>query len=160
MKPHRVRMAHSLILHYGLYSKMDVYRPRRAEAEDMEKFHTADYISFLQNVTPDNVVGGWSSCGCADIWLPACGCKRASCGPAATGGGRGATWRCCWLAGGASAGGLRAAGDAVQPTWGCEPCLHPPPPLVTLWWLLPTKYQTRPPPTPQPPPPPHPPHPR
>lgn len=27
MKPHRVRMAHSLILHYGLYSQMQV-RPR------------------------------------------------------------------------------------------------------------------------------------
>lgn len=54
MKPHRVRMAHSLILHYGLYSQMQVYRPRKADAEDMQRFHTADYIEFLRNVNPDN----------------------------------------------------------------------------------------------------------
>eukprot|EP00887_Chlorella_sp_A99_P004904 scaffold4.g4904.t1 len=54
MKPHRVRMAHSLILHYGLYSKMDVFRPRRAEAEDMEAFHSADYVEFLRTVAPDS----------------------------------------------------------------------------------------------------------
>lgn len=29
MKPHRVKMAHSLILHYGLYKQMEV-RERRA----------------------------------------------------------------------------------------------------------------------------------
>lgn len=27
MKPHRVKMAHSLILHYGLYRQMEVRRP-------------------------------------------------------------------------------------------------------------------------------------
>lgn len=25
----------------------------------MERFHTADYIEFLRNVNPDNMVGGW-----------------------------------------------------------------------------------------------------
>lgn len=25
MKPHRVRMAHNLILNYGLYKKMEIY---------------------------------------------------------------------------------------------------------------------------------------
>lgn len=25
MKPHRIRMAHSLIMNYGLYSKMEIY---------------------------------------------------------------------------------------------------------------------------------------
>jgi histone deacetylase 1/2 len=53
MKPHRVRMAHSLILHYGLYSQMDCYRPRRAAAEDLTAFHSEDYVQFLKTVTQD-----------------------------------------------------------------------------------------------------------
>lgn len=28
MKPHRVRMTHNLVVNYGLYRKMDVFRPR------------------------------------------------------------------------------------------------------------------------------------
>ena len=28
MKPHRIRMAHSLILHYGLHERLDVRVPR------------------------------------------------------------------------------------------------------------------------------------
>jgi acetoin utilization deacetylase AcuC-like enzyme len=56
MKPHRVRMAHSLILHYGLYSRMQVYCPHLAEAEDVAKFHAEDYVDFLQSVSPNNVV--------------------------------------------------------------------------------------------------------
>ena len=53
MKPHRVRMTHSLVLHYGLYSQMDCFRPRRAEAEDLCKFHSEDYVAFLKTVTQD-----------------------------------------------------------------------------------------------------------
>jgi acetoin utilization deacetylase AcuC-like enzyme len=30
MKPHRIKLAHHLILSYGLYRKMEVYRPHRA----------------------------------------------------------------------------------------------------------------------------------
>ncbi|KAL6769853.1 HDA13 [Auxenochlorella protothecoides x Auxenochlorella symbiontica] len=55
MKPHRVAMAHSLVLQYGLHTQMEMFRPRRAEAEDMHQFHTEDYVSFLRTVTPDNV---------------------------------------------------------------------------------------------------------
>ncbi|CAK0786536.1 Histone deacetylase 19 [Coccomyxa viridis] len=54
MKPHRVKMAHSLIVHYGLASHMEIYHPHPASAADMTKFHAEDYIEFLQNVTPDN----------------------------------------------------------------------------------------------------------
>ena len=53
MKPHRVRMAHSLILHYGLYSQMDCYRSRPAESQDMTTFHSEDYVAFLKTVTQD-----------------------------------------------------------------------------------------------------------
>lgn len=55
MKPHRIAVAHNLVLNYGLTSKMKVYRPYRASAHDMCRFHTEDYINFLQNVTPDTI---------------------------------------------------------------------------------------------------------
>ena len=108
MKPHRIRMAHNLVLNYGLYKKMEVYvsittwgsntqahpimaaavcrvgrwrearraektmvlsmltqrnhsrnfscpfqRPHRATFEDMTKFHSDEYVSFLRDVSPD-----------------------------------------------------------------------------------------------------------
>ena len=31
MKPHRIRMAHSLIMNYGLYTKMEIYVSRVAQ---------------------------------------------------------------------------------------------------------------------------------
>lgn len=55
MKPHRIAVAHNLVLNYGLTSKMKVYRPYRASAHDMCRFHTEDYINFLKNVTPLNI---------------------------------------------------------------------------------------------------------
>eukprot|EP01039_Chlorochromonas_danica_P004578 gene4579-5018_t len=55
MKPHRMRMAHHLILAYGLYRKMDVYRPRRASDYQIQAFHSEDYVEFLKNVSPDNL---------------------------------------------------------------------------------------------------------
>ena len=51
----RLALTHSLVLNYGLYKKMEVYRPYRATEADMERFHASDYIDFLQRVTPDNV---------------------------------------------------------------------------------------------------------
>eukprot|EP00190_Bangiopsis_sp_CCMP1999_P004825 CAMPEP_0198733348 /NCGR_PEP_ID=MMETSP1475-20131203/45008_1 /TAXON_ID= ORGANISM="Unidentified sp., Strain CCMP1999" /NCGR_SAMPLE_ID=MMETSP1475 /ASSEMBLY_ACC=CAM_ASM_001111 /LENGTH=391 /DNA_ID=CAMNT_0044496633 /DNA_START=183 /DNA_END=1358 /DNA_ORIENTATION=+ len=46
-------MANNLTLAYGLYKKMDVYRPRKAAAEELVQFHSEDYINFLKRVTPD-----------------------------------------------------------------------------------------------------------
>ncbi|XP_065833815.1 histone deacetylase 3-like [Oscarella lobularis] len=54
MKPHRLALTHSLVLHYGLYKKMTVYRPYRATEHDMAHFHTPDYVRFLRRVTPQN----------------------------------------------------------------------------------------------------------
>ena len=55
MKPHRIRMAHNLILNYGLYRKMEIYRPHKAMVEEMTKYHSDDYIKFLRSIRPDNV---------------------------------------------------------------------------------------------------------
>ena len=48
MKPHRIRMTHNLLVNYGLYRKMQIFRPFRTSAEDMTKFHSDDYIKFLK----------------------------------------------------------------------------------------------------------------
>ncbi|KHN85899.1 putative histone deacetylase 1-B [Toxocara canis] len=55
MKPHRIRMTHNLLLNYGLYRKMEVYRPQVASFEEMTKYHSDDYMSFLKNIRPDNM---------------------------------------------------------------------------------------------------------
>jgi len=55
MKPHRLKLTHHLLLSCGLYRKLDVYRPHLASAAEMTRFHTNDYIEFLQRVSPDNV---------------------------------------------------------------------------------------------------------
>jgi histone deacetylase 1/2 len=54
MKPHRVRMTHHLIMAYGLLPKMRTIIPERATATDLTRFHTDEYIQFLQLATPDN----------------------------------------------------------------------------------------------------------
>jgi len=54
MKPHRVRMTHNLLMHYGLHKEMEIFRPALASAEDMTQFHSDEYIEFLRLITPDN----------------------------------------------------------------------------------------------------------
>ena len=55
MKPHRVRMTHTLVVDYNLYKKMEIFRPGLATATDMTRFHSDDYINFLHTITPDNM---------------------------------------------------------------------------------------------------------
>ncbi|KAL9577398.1 MAG: hypothetical protein Q9203_007480, partial [Teloschistes exilis] len=55
MKPHRIRMAHSLIMNYELYKKMEIYRAKPASNHEMTQFHTDEYVEFLKKVTPDNM---------------------------------------------------------------------------------------------------------
>jgi histone deacetylase 1/2 len=54
MKPHRLKLAHHLILTYGLYKEMECYRPHPASAGEMTQFHSEEFISFLSKITPDN----------------------------------------------------------------------------------------------------------
>jgi len=55
MKPHRIRMTHNLLVNYGLYRKMQIYRAARTSQEDMTRFHSDDYIKFLKHIRPDNM---------------------------------------------------------------------------------------------------------
>ncbi|KAH7434019.1 hypothetical protein KP509_07G097000 [Ceratopteris richardii] len=54
MKPHRMRMTHSLLVHYGLHHKMEMHKPYPARTSDLCRFHADDYINFLKSVTPEN----------------------------------------------------------------------------------------------------------
>ena len=56
MKPHRIQMAHNLIVTYDLHHKMRVLSPQRATPADMMQFHTEEYINFLQMATPENIL--------------------------------------------------------------------------------------------------------
>jgi len=53
MKPHRVTMAHHLILSYDLYKHMEVYRPSLATQGMMKEYHSADYVNFMKTVNVD-----------------------------------------------------------------------------------------------------------
>lgn len=55
MKPHRLSVTHSLVLNYGLHKKMQVFRPYIASGPDMARFHSEEYIEFLQRVNPTNI---------------------------------------------------------------------------------------------------------
>jgi len=39
MKPRRIAMAHSLIESFDIYRKLDVYRSRKADREELIRFH-------------------------------------------------------------------------------------------------------------------------
>ncbi|KAL0227816.1 hypothetical protein RCL1_003959 [Eukaryota sp. TZLM3-RCL] len=54
MKPIRIRMTHSLVLSYGLYKNMTLYRPPLATTKDLTRFHSDDYVDFLSRISVDN----------------------------------------------------------------------------------------------------------
>ncbi|CAL9191480.1 unnamed protein product [Musa hybrid cultivar] len=53
MKPHRLCMTHHLVLSYGLYKKMEIYRPHKAYPVELAQFHSADYVEFLHRISPN-----------------------------------------------------------------------------------------------------------
>ncbi|KAK6435545.1 histone deacetylase [Oleoguttula sp. CCFEE 5521] len=54
MKPHRIRMAHDLVMNYGVFNKLEIFRARPASKLEMTQFHTDEYIDFLSKVTPES----------------------------------------------------------------------------------------------------------
>ncbi|KAF9014981.1 histone deacetylase complex, catalytic component RPD3 [Cyathus striatus] len=55
MKPTRIRMCHSLVMNYGLYKKMEIYRAKPATKREMTQFHSDEYVDFLSRITPSNM---------------------------------------------------------------------------------------------------------
>lgn len=56
MIPHRIRMTHSLVLHYGLHNSMELNVPVPATPEAIRKFHSDDYVNFLSSVSPESLL--------------------------------------------------------------------------------------------------------
>ncbi|GMH39063.1 hypothetical protein BSKO_06961 [Bryopsis sp. KO-2023] len=54
MRPHRLRLTHNLVTHYGLARQLVIHRPSPRDARQLTEFHADDYVNFLQNITPDN----------------------------------------------------------------------------------------------------------
>ncbi|KAK9845660.1 hypothetical protein WJX84_005953 [Apatococcus fuscideae] len=54
MRPHRVRLTHSLVENYDLNKRLQVKRPTTKNKSEVTQFHADDYIDFLSRVTPDN----------------------------------------------------------------------------------------------------------
>eukprot|EP00879_Flechtneria_rotunda_P031981 GHRR01035122.1.p1 GENE.GHRR01035122.1~~GHRR01035122.1.p1 ORF type:complete len:335 (+),score=67.92 GHRR01035122.1:824-1828(+) len=50
MKPHRVRMAHDLIVRYDLYKHLQVFTPVPCPSDDMCAFHSKEYLTGLKSV--------------------------------------------------------------------------------------------------------------
>ncbi|XP_026440446.1 histone deacetylase 6-like [Papaver somniferum] len=55
MKPHKIRMAHSLIVGYELDKSMEICKPYEATPKDIAKFHSDDYVEFLSAVSPESL---------------------------------------------------------------------------------------------------------
>ncbi|KAG9240746.1 hypothetical protein BJ878DRAFT_524527 [Calycina marina] len=48
MKPWRLTLSKGLIISYGMHAAMDTYVARQATEEEMEDFHTTDYLDYLR----------------------------------------------------------------------------------------------------------------
>ena len=55
MKPHRIRMAHNLVVHYSLHRRMEINRPFPADTVDIRRFHSDEYVDFLSSVSPETL---------------------------------------------------------------------------------------------------------
>lgn len=53
MKPARLMLTHNLVLSYGLYRRMQCFKPHRATAGEMAQFHSPEYIDFIRRASPD-----------------------------------------------------------------------------------------------------------
>ena len=56
MKPHRIKMAHNLIMAYNLHKYMRCLTPIRASESDLARFHSGQYIRFLKYASPDLIM--------------------------------------------------------------------------------------------------------
>lgn len=54
MKPQRLAVTNCLVLNYGLFKYMNVFKPYRATFHDMCRFHSEEYVDFLYHLTPTN----------------------------------------------------------------------------------------------------------
>lgn len=55
MKPFRIEMTHNLLVAYGLFDKMNVLPIPSCPEQELNRFHSKDYVQFLKSVTLDNL---------------------------------------------------------------------------------------------------------
>jgi histone deacetylase 1/2 len=55
MKPERIAMAHSLVVSTGLYRHLHVYQARQASKEEMGRFHSEDYLNYLEQYVSKDI---------------------------------------------------------------------------------------------------------
>lgn len=55
MKAYRLTLTNELVLGYGLHNYMQVHAPRKATEEEIERFHSLDYVDYLSRVTPSSL---------------------------------------------------------------------------------------------------------
>uniref|UniRef100_A0A1I7YU77 Histone deacetylase n=1 Tax=Steinernema glaseri TaxID=37863 RepID=A0A1I7YU77_9BILA len=53
MKPERLAALHSLVTNYGLHEHMTCIESPRASAVDITRFHSPEYVQFLEHITPE-----------------------------------------------------------------------------------------------------------
>ncbi|KAG9393282.1 Histone deacetylase superfamily [Carpediemonas membranifera] len=54
MKPFRASLTFELVLNYGLHEDMSIYNPELLSHAEMTKFHTKEYVDFLEKISPSN----------------------------------------------------------------------------------------------------------
>ncbi|RCN37198.1 hypothetical protein ANCCAN_16899 [Ancylostoma caninum] len=52
MKPQRLAALNNLVVHYELDKKMEMRLSPRANAMDMRRFHSKEYVDFLERISP------------------------------------------------------------------------------------------------------------
>ena len=77
VKPHRGRMTHNLVVNYGLYRQMEVFRPKPVSAALMTRVSTRTTA-----ITPDTLlIACTTSAMCVRATLRRAGAKRSSLTP-------------------------------------------------------------------------------
>jgi histone deacetylase 1/2 len=56
-------MAHSLVVNTGLYRHLNVYQARHASKEEMGKFHSEDYLNYLEQFVSKDITSKFASIG-------------------------------------------------------------------------------------------------
>lgn len=56
-------MAHSLVVNTGLYRRLNVYNARQASQLEMNRFHSEDYLSYLEQYVSKDLTNKFSQMG-------------------------------------------------------------------------------------------------
>lgn len=56
MRPERIAMAHSLVVNMGLYRHLNIYHGRHSAKEEMARFHSEDYLSYLEQYVSRDIL--------------------------------------------------------------------------------------------------------